>query len=158
MEAPGGLEPPIEILQTSALPLGDGAARTRADRRHGLPGRAGRLLERTAQQVLQQPVLETRVFLDQQHPDRFITNQQVVLERVILQITLGSEGIHLDTIIVLACFRWPEGKPHPLARLLPGDDPLPFCQQLGEVGVVDAAVPFLSCSYHALADRPRCRV
>ena len=25
MEAPGGLEPPIEILQTSALPLGDGA-------------------------------------------------------------------------------------------------------------------------------------
>ena len=25
MEAPGGFEPPIEILQTSALPLGDGA-------------------------------------------------------------------------------------------------------------------------------------
>ena len=24
MEAPGGLEPPIEILQPSALPLGDG--------------------------------------------------------------------------------------------------------------------------------------
>ena len=26
MEAPGGFEPPIEVLQTSALPLGDGAA------------------------------------------------------------------------------------------------------------------------------------
>ena len=25
MEAPGGFEPPVEILQTSALPLGDGA-------------------------------------------------------------------------------------------------------------------------------------
>ncbi|SVB08988.1 uncharacterized protein METZ01_LOCUS161842 [marine metagenome] len=25
MEAPGGLEPPIKVLQTSALPLGDGA-------------------------------------------------------------------------------------------------------------------------------------
>ena len=25
MEAPGGFEPPMEILQTSALPLGDGA-------------------------------------------------------------------------------------------------------------------------------------
>ena len=28
MEAPGGFEPPIEILQTSALPLGDGAPQT----------------------------------------------------------------------------------------------------------------------------------
>ena len=26
MEAPGGFEPPLEVLQTSALPLGDGAA------------------------------------------------------------------------------------------------------------------------------------
>ena len=26
LEAPGGLEPPIKVLQTSALPLGDGAA------------------------------------------------------------------------------------------------------------------------------------
>ena len=42
MEAPPGFEPGMEVLQTSALPLGDGAARTRADRRHGLPGRAGR--------------------------------------------------------------------------------------------------------------------
>ena len=25
LEAPGGFEPPVEILQTSALPLGDGA-------------------------------------------------------------------------------------------------------------------------------------
>ena len=25
MEAPGGIEPPMEVLQTSALPLGDGA-------------------------------------------------------------------------------------------------------------------------------------
>ena len=29
MEAPGGFEPPIEVLQTSALPLGDGAAALR---------------------------------------------------------------------------------------------------------------------------------
>ncbi len=42
MEAPPGFEPGMEVLQTSALPLGDGAARTRADRRHDLPGRAGR--------------------------------------------------------------------------------------------------------------------
>ncbi len=32
MEAPPGFEPGMEVLQTSALPLGDGAARTRADR------------------------------------------------------------------------------------------------------------------------------
>ena len=31
MEAPPGFEPGMEVLQTSALPLGDGAARTRAD-------------------------------------------------------------------------------------------------------------------------------
>ena len=37
MEAPPGFEPGIEVLQTSALPLGDGAARTWADRRQGLP-------------------------------------------------------------------------------------------------------------------------
>jgi hypothetical protein len=33
MEAPGGLEPPIEILQTSALPLGDGALLDYNDRK-----------------------------------------------------------------------------------------------------------------------------
>ena len=26
LEAPGGIEPPIKVLQTLALPLGDGAA------------------------------------------------------------------------------------------------------------------------------------
>jgi hypothetical protein len=35
MEAPGGLEPPIEILQTSALPLGDGALLDYNDRKNG---------------------------------------------------------------------------------------------------------------------------
>ena len=35
MEAPGGLEPPIEILQTSALPLGDGALLGFNDRKNG---------------------------------------------------------------------------------------------------------------------------
>ena len=35
MEAPGGLEPPIEILQTSALPLGDGALLVCSDEKYG---------------------------------------------------------------------------------------------------------------------------
>ena len=35
MEAPGGLEPPIEILQTSALPLGDGALLVCCDEKYG---------------------------------------------------------------------------------------------------------------------------
>jgi hypothetical protein len=35
MEAPGGLEPPIEILQTSALPLGDGAQLGCNDNKYG---------------------------------------------------------------------------------------------------------------------------
>ena len=39
MEAPPGFEPGMEVLQTSALPLGDGAARTQADRRRGLSSR-----------------------------------------------------------------------------------------------------------------------
>jgi hypothetical protein len=34
-KAPGGLEPPIEILQTSALPLGDGAPQTSVNRKNG---------------------------------------------------------------------------------------------------------------------------
>lgn len=34
-KAPGGLEPPIEILQTSALPLGDGAPQTSAGTKNG---------------------------------------------------------------------------------------------------------------------------
>ena len=32
MEAPPGFEPGMEVLQTSALPLGDGAGRTSAGR------------------------------------------------------------------------------------------------------------------------------
>ena len=35
MEAPGGFEPPIEILQTSALPLGDGAEHSSFNRKYG---------------------------------------------------------------------------------------------------------------------------
>ncbi len=42
LEAPPGFEPGMEVLQTSALPLGYGAARTCADRRHDLAGRTGR--------------------------------------------------------------------------------------------------------------------
>ena len=42
MEAPPRFELGMEVLQTSALPLGDGAARTWADRRHPcLTGRCG---------------------------------------------------------------------------------------------------------------------
>src|SRR5437667_6592073 len=33
MEAPPGFEPGVEVLQTSALPLGDGADRTKKQRR-----------------------------------------------------------------------------------------------------------------------------
>src|SRR5947207_13187546 len=33
MEAPPGFEPGVEVLQTSALPLGDGADRTKKERR-----------------------------------------------------------------------------------------------------------------------------
>jgi hypothetical protein len=35
MEAPGGFEPPVEILQTSALPLGYGAPQTSVNRKNG---------------------------------------------------------------------------------------------------------------------------
>ena len=38
LEAPPGFEPGMEVLQTSALPLGDGAARTWTNRCHGLSG------------------------------------------------------------------------------------------------------------------------
>ena len=36
LEAPPGFEPGVEVLQTSALPLGDGADRTCELERHGL--------------------------------------------------------------------------------------------------------------------------
>ena len=35
MEAPGGLEPPIKVLQTSALPLGDGALNLNLKQKRG---------------------------------------------------------------------------------------------------------------------------
>ena len=49
----------------------------------------------------------------------------MVVERVILEITLGSQGINLDPVIMLSCFLWPERQSHPLARLLPGGRELP---------------------------------
>ena len=45
MEAPGGLEPPIEILQTSALPLGDGALLENYDDRKNGAGEGVRTLD-----------------------------------------------------------------------------------------------------------------
>jgi hypothetical protein len=45
MEAPGGLEPPIEILQTSALPLGDGALLKNCEDRKNGAGEGVRTLD-----------------------------------------------------------------------------------------------------------------
>ena len=45
MEAPGGLEPPIKVLQTSALPLGHGALLENCDDRKNGAGEGVRTLD-----------------------------------------------------------------------------------------------------------------
>ena len=49
LEAPPGFEPGMEVLQTSALPLGDGAGRNRSVR-----GYSGRVYRRRQQRVIRQ--------------------------------------------------------------------------------------------------------